>query len=58
VLLEPGDEIELALGSLPAQPVGEGALGELLLADLPKPTRDQYPFFYLMRQIEQLGGRY
>ena len=58
VLLEPGDEVELALGSLPAQPVGEGARGELLLADLPKPTRDQYPFFYLMRQIEQLGGRY
>jgi len=58
VLLAPGDEIDLSEGTRPAQPVGKEARGELILADLPKPIRDQYPFFYLRRQIEQLGGRY
>lgn len=58
MLLESGAEIELAIGILSAQPVGEGAQGQLVLADLPKPIRDDYPFFYLRRQIEQLGGRY
>ena len=57
-LLEPGAEINLAVGRLPAQTVGEGAHGQLILADLPKPTRDGSPFFYLRRQIDQLGGRF
>ncbi len=57
-LVQPGAEIELAVGSLPAHAVGEDAKGQLILADLPIPSRDSYPFFYLRRQIDQLGGRY
>jgi hypothetical protein len=57
-LLRPDEKIVLATGSLPAQAIGEGARGQLILADLPRPTRDGAPFFYLRRQLSQLGGRY
>jgi hypothetical protein len=54
--LSPGDTIELTSGQHQAQPIGEGARGQLILADLPKPVRDGYPYFYHRRQIAQLGG--
>jgi hypothetical protein len=57
-VLKPDEEINLPKGSLPAHAIGERARGQLILADLPRPTRDGFPFFYLRRQIAQLGGRY
>jgi hypothetical protein len=57
-VLRPDEEINLPKGSLPAQAIGENARGQLILADLPRPKRDGSPFFYLRRQIAQLGGRY
>lgn len=56
--LAPGDAIELAVGKHSAGAIGENAAGQLILADLPRPTRDGYPFFYHRRQIAQLGGYY
>jgi hypothetical protein len=55
--LQPGETIDLRVGTLPAQALGEHAQGQLLLADLPRPPRDGYPAFYHRRQISQLGGR-
>ncbi len=54
-LLRPDEEIELAEGSLPAQAIGGDARGQLILADLPRPKRDGYPFFYLRRQTLSAG---
>jgi hypothetical protein len=56
--LSPGDETALSVGTLSAEAIGENVAGQLILADLPRPTRDGYPFFYLRRQIAQLGGYY
>jgi hypothetical protein len=58
LVFPPGAEIELKPGSQRAEALGEGARGQLILADLPRPERDGYPFFYLRRQIYQLGGRF
>jgi len=55
--LRPGDSIDLAVGVQRVEIVGAGAIGQLILADLPKPQRDGYPFFYHHRQILQLDGR-
>jgi hypothetical protein len=57
IRLNPGAEVELPVGAVTAQAIGDQALGQLMLADLPRPERDGDAFFYSRRQIRQLGGR-
>jgi hypothetical protein len=52
----PGEVLPLPVGMLHARIEGEAGRGQLILADLPRPTRTGYPFFYLHRQLDQLGG--
>lgn len=56
-ILRSGDTIPLGVGTYTAQVPETDGRGQLILDDLPRPTRDGYPFFYHRRQIGQLGGR-
>ncbi len=54
--VSPGGIVTLAVGTHRVEWPVSPAMGQLILADLPPPTRDLYPAFYHQRQLSQLGG--
>lgn len=54
--VSPGGIVTLAVGPHHVEWPVSPAMGQLILADLPPPTRDLYPAFYHQRQLNQLGG--